>query len=55
MDDIEKRAREIDPMAWSGHARTMSDEQLRSILAGRRGRSLRQARRELEDSDTKSP
>lgn len=33
MDDIEKRAREIDPMAWMGHAFTMSDKQLRAVLA----------------------
>lgn len=47
MDDIEKRAREIDPMAWTGHALTMSDTQLRAVLADRRAKSIKQAEREV--------
>lgn len=57
MDDIEKRAREIDPMAWTGHAFSMSDTQLRAVLADRRAKSIKQAEREaaLQQKEMEAP
>jgi hypothetical protein len=43
---IEQRAREIDPMAWTAHALSTNDPDLRPALAKRRRASFEKARHE---------